>query len=493
MTSLAFADCAGGRPRAFPGSDLLERRGSDVLLGVVVMAVTAALLAFLPSSFSVDSWLALTAGREVWQTGIPHHETLTALSQGHVWIDQQWLSELASYGIYRFGGLGLLGLTNVFLMASAIAAALAGARRLGASTRAPFIALPVCLWLTIPSREVRTQAFVLPLFVATFFLLASDSRRTSKAVYLCLPLLALWANLHGTVTIGAALVVLRGLTLLPTHRRRALILIVGAPVCLLLTPYGLDALSYYRTMFLQSSVRHTVTEWQPITSAWLVAGPFFAAAGATLWCFGRFPSRTTLWERLALIALAAGSVLVIRNVLFFGLASTVVLPLSFASTPKTGRVRPAVNGALALAVLAVVLLSAVYTLARPASVYEFHYQRAGVLGAVQRITSADRSVRVLADVRFADWLLWRDPALAGRVANDARFELLSGQQASQLQELFAAVGPDWKAAARGYRLIVLDRTQNPDAVAGFLAEPGARRLYDDGERVVILRAPGIPR
>jgi len=89
-----------------------------VLLAVVMMALAAALLADLAGEFDVDSWLALVAGRDVWHNGLPHHETLTVIAHGAVWIDQQWLSQLASYGLYLLGGLGLLGVCIVALFAS---------------------------------------------------------------------------------------------------------------------------------------------------------------------------------------------------------------------------------------------------------------------------------------------------------------------------------------------------------------------------------------
>ena len=79
-------------------------RGVDVLLVVVLMTLAAGLLAFLPGAFSVDSWLALVTGREIWQTGLPHHEVLTAMSHGSNWVDQQWLAQLTTYGLYLLAG-----------------------------------------------------------------------------------------------------------------------------------------------------------------------------------------------------------------------------------------------------------------------------------------------------------------------------------------------------------------------------------------------------
>ena len=56
---------------------------------------------------------------------------------------------------------------------------------------------------------------------------------------------------------------------------------------------------------------------------------------------------------------------------------------------------------------------------------------------------------------FADWLLWSRPALAGRIAFDARFELLSAAQLQRAARFQARVG-NWLMTARGYRVFVLD-------------------------------------
>jgi hypothetical protein len=504
MSSLAFPREPAARTTTLGAlSDLLARRGSDVLLAVAIMALAAALLAYLPSAFSVDSWLALVTGRDVWQSGLPHHEALTSLSHGATWIDQQWLSQLGTYGLYLVGGLALVGFVNVALIAAGVAGAVVGARKLGAHPRAVMLVLPVCLWLLIPSREIRTQEFVIPLFVATVYLLASDSRTPSRRVYWCLPILVLWANLHGTVTLGAMLVALRGATLAWERRasllrsldawRRPLALVLGAVVCMLVTPYGLGILSYLHTMFLGSTVRDAVTEWQPVTSAFIVAWPFFLVAGAAVWAFGRYPNRTTLFERLALIALAAGSVLVIRNLLFFSLCTLMLLPVALdvgtrATEQTADRVRARINTALVATALAALVIVTAGTLVRPTSTIELAYQRTPILNIVQGATRADPSLKVLADVRFADWLLWRAPSVRGRIANDARFELLTPPQTLALQKVFAAVGPNWKRGAAGYRLIVLDEKASPEAAHGLLQESGRRVLYNDGQRLVILRS-----
>ena len=342
----------------------------------------------------------------------------------------------------------------------------------------------------------------MPLFVGLVYLLARDSRTPSRRVYWCFPILILWANLHGTVTLGAGLVALRGLTvgwerrslLLGSLRqwRRPLVLTLGPLISILITPYGLSMLSYYRATMFSSTLRHVVTEWQPITSSTIDAVAFFIVAGVAVWSFGRHMSRTTIWERLALLVLAAGSIWVIRNVLFFALFALMIVPLSLAigglgAREPADRRHGRINALLASGAVACVLIFAATALTRSAASIELRFQRTGVLNAVERATRADPSIRVLADDRFDDWLLWRDPALAGRIANDVRFELLTGKQIDQLEAVFAVLGPNWKQGAKGYRLLVLDKQFDPNAVQAFLREPGRRVLYDDGERLVILR------
>jgi hypothetical protein len=516
MSSLALPPAAGIRvPASGRLAAVLERRGVDVLLAVAVLSFAATLIAFLPGAFSVDSWLALVTGREVWQTGVPHHEVLTALSHGIKWIDQQWLAQLATYALYRLGGLGLVGVVNVVLMAVAAGGAVIGARKLGAPPRAVLIVLPFALWMIAPSHEVRTQEFAMPLFVATTYLLASDSRSPSRRVYWCLPMLALWANLHGSVTLGAALVALRGVTvawerrheLLRSRRawRRPLALIIGPCACLFATPYGPGIISYYRTMFFGSSVMHSITEWQPVTSVALIAVPFFFTAAVTLWWLGRTPSRLTLWEQLSLLVLAAGSIEVIRNVLFFGLFALLIVPLLVSgrlsqqadATRSRGRLsqqavsargRVAINGALLFLAVATLVIGSASALVKPSSWIELNYERTGVLNTVERVARADPAIKVLSDVRFSDWLLWRDTALSGRVANDARWELLTASQMGKLESALDVIGPNWQRGARGYRLIVMDQRYDASAVQAFRSEPGSRVLYDEHDQLVILRS-----
>jgi hypothetical protein len=346
-----------------------------------------------------------------------------------------------------------------------------------------------------------------PLFALLVYLLARDSRQPSARVYWCLPLLVLWANLHGTVTMAAGLVALHGLVVLFERRRivfhslrawrRPLALILGSAVAITATPYGLSIISYYRTTMVSSALRHAVSEWQPVTSSPLTAAALLVVAVLALVSFVRHRSHTTLWEKLAFLILAAGAVSVVRNALFLGLFALMVLPVSLGwgrSAESRNTVTPRgilISGLLAFVATIALVGTSAATLGRPAAGLEYGFVRPGVLTAVADVTRTDPSLRVMADQKFADWLLWRDPALAGRVAFDVRFELYTGGQLNSLESVFSHTSAQWKSAARGYRVLVLNRSDGSRSFAYFKREPGARVLYNDGQRMVVLRSARV--
>ena len=89
--------------------------------------------------------------------------------------------------------------------------------------------------------------------------------------------------------------------------------------------------------------------------------------------------------------------------------------------------------------------------------------------------AADPHLHVFADELYADWLLAKDPALAGRVAYDIRFELLDPTQLEALYASRKETGPDWQRATAGYGLLVLDPVSDAGAIRIVLGEPWEAR------------------
>lgn len=467
----------------------LWRIVSDEALLVASTATFAAALVWrLSGQVNQDAWLALVGGREIVRHGLPHHETLTLWGHGHAWIDQQWLAQLTLYALYLLGGLAFLAVVHAVLTTIAYGAAVVGARRLGGSTRSVLFFLPVCFWLLIGSTwQVRTQTLTYLPFVVLVWLLAADARRPSRRVYLALPLVALWANLHGSAVLAAGLVVLRGVACAFGSRRLRLraALLALAPALLLTSPYGLSLVGYYRDTLFNSAFGSMLNEWQP--PAWgLMTAPFFALLVVVAWLAGRARGRIVVFDALALAFTGIAGLAATRNLGWFALTALLLAPALVTGSHERSERAPRANAVLATVSTGtlVVLLGA--TLARPPSWFEERYPT-GAADAVARAAAADPGARIYADVAYGDWLLWLHPELAGRISYDARFELLRRKQILAAYNFNVPVGTPWRQATEGYRLLVLDGAVSAVPIHSFEREPGARVLFSGSNAVVIAR------
>jgi hypothetical protein len=464
--------------------------GYDLLLCALLGLMAAARLWLVPAYLRADTWLALTAGRDIRHFGIPRRETLTALAAGRDWIDQQWLAHLATYGLYAIGGLAVIAVVSVVLAAASLAAMTGASRSLGARARTVLLLMPITAFpFFAQSWQPRTQMYAYPLFAAVFLLLLRDARSHSARVLLTLPLLVLWGNLHGSAALGAGLVALRGALLLferraPGWRSSALI---AAPLALLATPYGPGTARYYRATLLDPSFKKLATEWQPIVHDPVLVLPFLCIAILACWTLLRARAATTLWERLALVVLVVAAATALRNMVWLTLGALPILAVALDRVvppdPPTTSAGARINTALAAIAAFAVVAALAFTLTRPATRFESDYPLP-YLHAVQRAVVADPKSRIVADVGDADWLLWHDPGLRGRIAFDARLELLP---ASGVHDIASLLRGSASTLRRGtYRIFALDRLAAAPTVRDLLGTTGRRVLYEDTRRIVVL-------
>jgi hypothetical protein len=467
---------------------------------VAVVAVYASVVLFkLPSQVVQDSWLALVAGREIVHHGLPTSDHLAYWTMGHRWVDQQWLGQLGLYGLVVGGGITLALLVHASLVVGAFALALTAARRLGGSTRAVSWVAVACLLPIAQSGSMRTQSFAYALFVAVLWLLISDCRAPSNRVWLVVPVVVLWANLHGSVVLGAGLVMLRGVMLAfeglagrPRWKLRCALLLAVPVLCLFASPYGLSLFRYYDGTLDNPGFRGMVSEWQPLTLS-LIHIPVYVVALAGIWLIGRDRRLLTHFERLACLFTLIAAFLAVRNTVWFGLTALIVLPRPLdgllPSRPIATKAR--LNATVGLLAVAAALLALAAALHRDR--LERHFPEAGAR-SVAAAAAEDPSARIIASARYADWLLWKVPRLRGRVAYDVRFELLSHVQLVRAFNWGSEVGEHWRAAGRDDRIVVLDLTLERATEHAVLKERGARLLFRDKQLAVLLRptAPGRP-
>ncbi|HKD93806.1 MAG TPA: hypothetical protein VKB43_03760 [Gaiellaceae bacterium] len=469
---------APGRVAAF-----LEENG---LVVVVLGAFAIVLVVALRKDLVVDGWMALVSGRWIAQHGLPSHDTLTVWTHGRPWNDQQWLAQLGLYGLWRLGGIKLALLVHALLVISGIAGAALIARTRGASALGvTYVAIPVLLAYYPVASVMRPQSFAFPLFTATLWLILSDAQKPSRRVYLTLPLLVLWTNLHGSVLLGAMLVSLAGLVAIVQERRpstRGLVLLLAPWACLFASPYALDLPSYYDKILIGGHFKKFVTEWAPTTLTPGTAAVYILVLGG-LWLLGRAGREAPLLDQLAFLLTAVLAFEAVRNTAWVALVALAVLP------PLVDRLRgpvqdpPRMNRILAITILATAVIALAAVAIKPTSWFTSGFPPGGAEAAV---AAAGSQGRVFATSPYADWLLWSRPRLAGRVAFDARFELLSTKQLEQVARVQARSG-DWLRTLRGYRVFVLSRQSGPSLEQGLIDRLHAHVVFSSPQVVVLRR------
>lgn len=489
-------------------SRLKDRVADESLLMLVFALYVGLRLVLLPEQVGQDGWLTLVSGREVAQHGLPSVDRLTVITGGSRWVDQQWLGQVVFYGVAHIATIkGALAL-HVLLASGALGVALVAARRLGGSSRSTVwitvVALPSILFTTW---YMRTQSIAYALFVAVLWLLIRDARSPSPRVWFVVPLLALWTNVHGSVLLGIALVGLRGLTSIvvvrPLRMQRAMavrgvVLIGVASACLVASPYGVELISYYGSTVGNSDFGKLITEWAPSTPGLLTAS-FYLLAFAAVWIVAQNGRGAMAFDRLALAMLLVAALLAIRNITWFTLAAVMILPGVCGKDERDKSEDLAFivrfGGAL-LACAIVAAATASFLVRSPRSFGEKEYPSA--LGRSIESVARDPSARVYATERHADWLLWKYPSLTGRVAYDARLELLKGGDLSRIYRFQSQVGHGWERHADGYAIIVLPRGRGVDlphtlpTYQVLLNEGGLKLAYRDAQSVVLVRRSEAP-
>ena len=201
---------------------------------------------------------------------VPTSDVYSFTMRGQPWISTQWLSQVLYAKAYSLAGWS----GPVVLAATAIAATFALltkflARRLAESTALVFVA--AALALTVPHLLARPHVLALPVMVAwAAGLIAAADRRTAPSFWL-LPLMMLWANLHGGFVFG--LMLIGGVALdavigaNPASQKSLLLrwfafgLAALAASCV--TPYGWNALLASRKILELGEALPLILEWKP--------------------------------------------------------------------------------------------------------------------------------------------------------------------------------------------------------------------------------------
>ena len=441
-----------------------------------------------------DAYLDLYSGRWIAAHGLPRHDPFTVEGHGRAWIDQQWLAHLVYYRMWQLGGYALVGALSALLVAIAVGvAAWLIVRHTGSPGITMAVLIPAYL-LMLTHTQIWAESFAIPLFALMVALIYDDQRQpdTRTRLLLAIPLLAVWANLHGTVLMGAAIAAAYGVWGLVTGRSRwrCVALVLLSPLAAVATPYGADIGAYYRSVLGNTAIRQNVNIWGP----WSLHSFFsihFAAtallvATAVVWAMRRGHRPNAVPAALAAGTLVAG-VYAIRYQIWFAIPGAIVAAEALAFT--SGGARTLFGQTTRRVAGAVPLVAAAISAAVLAGTSIGTFQRAVPAATVTAVSQTMRRTpctRLLADYAVAPALLWQHPALAGRVGFDTRFEIYRQSQVVGWFR-FNDGAPGWDAATSGYDLLAISSSRHPQLAARIRAAPDWRVGRADAQGLVASR------
>jgi hypothetical protein len=276
------------------------------------VATGAALCAAAAAVGADARWLAALGGVIASAGHIPPSLPYAA-APSHDWINVPVLGELVFHWVEAVGGDRALVLAQAAAVAATLALLLRDMRAADAPDGARALVLIVLPLGTISSLfVVRAQLFSLPLFALLVCLLRAETRLRSWRLWLLVPLVALWSNLHGAVLLGMAVATIY-LVVERLRRDPATALAVLAASCgaLFLTPALGRTGDYYLGVLRSEPATSGFGLWAPLSLHNPLDIVFVAVALPLLWFALR--AQPPRWELVCLAVLGVSALNVGRN------------------------------------------------------------------------------------------------------------------------------------------------------------------------------------
>lgn len=456
-----------------------------------------------------DTLWHIAAGRWILSNGvIPEQDPFSHTMRGAPWIAHEWLSEIV-LALAHDGG-GWTAVMALAALAFALTVALLARALLRWLEPIHVVLVSVlAVLMTAGHLLARPHVLAMPLMLAWVIgLVRAREEERAPSLWL-LPVMTLWANLHGGFTLGLALVgALAAEAVITAHGRGQAVaalrswgtfLVLGT-LAALLTPHGTHAFVFTWQVMVEDSFALTrIGEWrspdfhkfQPL-EAWLLALMALALHQGL-----RLPPM----RLLLLLGLVHLSLKHIRNVELLGLLAPLLLAPAFALQWQRLRgAAPQFDGADRLmrslarpaepgAVLVGALLLAVATLGIARGNPPAPHEKIAPAAALRAVQAAGITGPVFNDYSWGGYLIYTGvpPFIDGRadMYRDAFMKeyvnAMDVRDSQALPQLLDKHHVTWTLLA-------------PERAATALLDhlPGWRRLHADEHAVVHVRTAGSP-
>jgi hypothetical protein len=324
------------------------RISAAVGTGFALWGLAVGLIPLHDNSFLTE----VATGRLISATGIIHSDPYSFTAHGHPWVLESWLASVIYAWVLQLAGShGLLvlhaalgtGLALLVWRLTRPAGTLVG--RILAAAAA--LAVGTGYWSPRP--------LLMALVAMAVLILATEDERVP--VWVVVPLMWLWVNVHGSWPLAILYLALRmagrAVDGAPLGRLPRLAAAAAGGILLgALNPYGLSLLTYPLVVVTHHQAFAHIAEWQSPSFGDPVNAIFLGAALVTLAVSVRRRGRAE--DALVVVAFLAAACLASRNV---PVGSLVMVPAMSRAAAGLGSIEGARAGTLALAatgVLAVV-------------------------------------------------------------------------------------------------------------------------------------------
>ena len=249
------------------------RGRARVLAPLSIGASTYLLFLFIGNGMlqDADTLWQITVGQWILDhRALPYTDIYSFTRFGEPWISTSWLSQVALATVYaQWGWAGPVILTSIAIALSVAILAYLLDEHLEIQRSVVLVA--IALMLSAQHFSARPHILALPVMVAWVGVLMVAADRRSSPSWLWLPLMALWANLHGGFVLGLALIgpiALIAVWNVEAERRIALFLRwvlfgIGALIACCATPYGWKTLLGAANILSLGQALSTIIEWRP--------------------------------------------------------------------------------------------------------------------------------------------------------------------------------------------------------------------------------------
>lgn len=281
-----------------------------------------------------DTHLHLASGHWILQhLSVPDVDPFSYTMAGQPWIAHEWLAQCLLAVFYDWGGWTGL----VLLTVSCYALTLAYLLRYLLARMPPIYAL---FFTTLAYVALRTHLLARP-HVLSWLLLAvwagtliKSSERNLSPPWWLLGLMLLWANLHGSFTLGLALLPAIGLEALLNSPRASRwqtlkswsFFFVLAVLAAMITPSGWKGL-WFTFQVLDLKSLNGIVEWMPPGSSTLLMLEFTLAVLLGLACTGYL--RLPVIRLLLVLGLLHQALTHVRYISLFGLLTPLLIASPF--------------------------------------------------------------------------------------------------------------------------------------------------------------------